>query len=152
MTLLQPVLAAGLVPALRGFVMSTKLHPVLVNFTAALIPVSFFSDLAGRAFKLESLRATGWWSMFYAMVVTPFTIVTGWLFWMSDDKGVVGMTIHKWLGTAFVLPLLGVFLWRLSAHRRKAWPSLGYLVVLAVVVAALAYQGHLGGNQVFSDM
>lgn len=152
MTLAQPVLAAGLVPALRGFVMSTKLHPVLVNFTAALIPVSFFSDLVGRVFKSESLRSTGWWTMLYALLVTPFTIVTGWLFWMTDDNGAAGMAIHKWLGTAFIVPLVAVFLWRWSLHRRKAWPPLGYFVILAIVVAALAYQGHLGGTQVFSGM
>lgn len=151
-TALEPLLAAGILPALQHFVMTTKLHPILVNFTAALVPVSVGSDFIGRFLKIESLRNTGWWTLFYATVVTPFTAITGWLFWMSDDNGVRGMTIHKWLGTGLALLLFSLFAWRRQLHRRQAWPTLAYLIFGAVFVAALAYQGHLGGEQVFSGM
>src|SRR5690348_13111462 len=107
---IQPILGAGLITTLRQFVSITKLHPILVNFTAALVRVSIASDLLGRFFKAESLRNTGWrtWrTLFYAIIVTPFTAVTGWLFWMSDDNGVTGMTIHKWLGTGLAILLFG---------------------------------------------
>lgn len=43
-----PLPGAGIVLELKRFVVATNLHPVLVNFTAALVPVSVFSDLAGR--------------------------------------------------------------------------------------------------------
>ena len=100
MTLIDPILGAGMLSALKQFVMTTKLHPILVNFTVALVPVSLASDCVGRFIKSESFRHTAWWTLFYATAVTPFTAITGWLFWMSDDNGVTGMTIHKWLGTA----------------------------------------------------
>jgi uncharacterized membrane protein len=152
MTTFEPVLAAGILPALKQFVMATKLHPILVNFTAALVPVSVASDFIGRIFKIESLRNTGWWTLFYATIVTPFTAITGWLFWMGDDNGVTGMTIHKWLGTGLAVLLFGLFAWRRHFHKKQHWPTLGYFVLGAVFVAALAYQGHLGGEQVFSGM
>ncbi|HUZ07075.1 MAG TPA: hypothetical protein VMV89_06255, partial [Candidatus Paceibacterota bacterium] len=60
MTTIEPVLAAGIISALKQFVMATKLHPILVNFTAALVPVSVASDFIGRFCKAESLRSTGW--------------------------------------------------------------------------------------------
>ena len=60
MTTFDPILGAGIIPALKQFITVTKLHPILVNFTTALVPVSVASDLLGRFFKVESLRNTGW--------------------------------------------------------------------------------------------
>lgn len=152
MTTIEPILAAGIISALQQFVTVTKLHPILVNFTAALVPVSVASDLIGRFCKIESLRSTGWWTLFYATIVTPLTAITGWLFWMGDDNGVTGMTIHKWLGTGLAVLLFGLFAWRFNLHRKNQWPTTAYFIVAAIFVAALAYQGHLGGEQVFSGM
>ncbi len=146
------VLGLDLFSPLQQFVMETKLHPILVNFTAALVPISVGSDLAARFFKSESLRNAAWWTLLYAVVITPITAISGWLFWMSDDDGVTTMTIHKWLGTGFVVLLFGLFLWRLRLHRRHRWATVSYLIVGAIIIAALIYQGHLGGMQVFSDM
>ena len=152
MTTIEPVMAAGILPALQQFVMTTKLHPILVNFTAALVPVSVASDFIGRLFQRESLRGTGWWTLFYATIITPFTAITGWLFWMSDDNGVAGMTIHKWLGSGLAVLLFVLFAWRWRFQKKQQWPTLAYFFLGAIFVAALAYQGHLGGEQVFSGM
>lgn len=149
---IEPILAAGAVAALKQFVTATKLHPILVNFTAALVPVSVGCDFIARLRKDESFRDTAWWTLFLAAFITPLTAIAGWLFWMDDDNGVTGMTIHKWLGTALVAILFALFAWRLSLHRRKQWATVAYLVFGAAVVIALVAQGHLGGRQVFSDM
>lgn len=152
MTTIEPMLGAGMFSALKEFANATKLHPILVNFTAALVPVSVASDFVGRVFKSESLRHTAWWTLFYATAVTPFTAITGWLFWMPDDNGVSGMTIHKWLGSGLALLLFGLFVWRWNLHRRQQWPTTAYFVAGVIFAGALAYQGHLGGQQVFSGM
>ena len=152
MTTIEPVLAAGIIPALKQFVSVTKLHPILVDFTAALVPVSVASDFIGRLLKAESLRQTAWWTLLYATVITPFTAIAGWLFWMPDDVGVTGMTIHKWLGSSLAVLLFGLCAWRWSLYRRQKWPTMAYFIVGIIFVAALAYQGHLGGEQVFSGM
>lgn len=146
------ILGAETLPALRQLVMSTKLHPILVNFTAALVPVSVASDFAGRLTRKESLQATAWWTLLFATLVTPFTAVAGWLFWMKDDNGVTGMTVHKWLGSGLVVLLFGLFVWRWSLHRRQLGPTTAYLLAGGVVIAALVVQGVLGGQQVFSGM
>ncbi len=152
MTTIEPTLGAVLIPALKQFVMATKLHPILVNFTAALIPVSVASDILGRIRKSESLRHTAWWTLFYATIITPFTAISGWLFWMHDDNGVTGMTIHKWLGTAMVALLFGLFAWRWNIHKRQQWPTWAYLIASAILAAITGFQGHLGGEQVFANM
>ena len=149
---IEPIFAASVVGALKQFVTLTKLHPILVNFTAALVPVSVASDLAGRLYKSEPLRNTAWWTLLYATIVTPFTAIAGWLFWMDDDNGVTGMTIHKWLGTALVVLLFGLFVWRRNLHRRQQWAPASYLIFGILVIAAFVVQGHLGGHQTFSGM
>ena len=131
---------------------ATKLHPILVNFTAALVPVTIGSDFLGRLSRNETLRSTAWWTLLYAVIITPLTAITGWLFWMSDDNGDPGMTIHKWLGTAFAVLLFVLFFWRRAMHRRQQWPGIAYFFVGAIYIAALVYQGHLGGDKVFSGM
>jgi uncharacterized membrane protein len=146
------ILGAGILPMLKQFVMTSKLHPVLVNFTAALVPVSVASDLAARCFKNQSLRNAGWWTLLYVTAITPFTAITGWLFWMPDDNGASGMAIHKWLGSALAVLLCILFAWRLRLHQKQQWPSVAYFVVGVIFVAVLAYQGHLGGVQVFNGM
>jgi hypothetical protein len=52
----QLVLAASAAESLRQFVTAYKVHPILVNFTAALIPVSVVSDILGRILAKETLR------------------------------------------------------------------------------------------------
>jgi uncharacterized membrane protein len=152
MTAIEPILAAGIISALKQFVMATKLHPILVNFTAALVPVSVASDMIGRFFKKESFRHVAWWTLFYATIITPLTAITGWLFWMPDDNGAAGMTIHKWLGSGLAVLLFVLFAWRRNLYRRHQWPTAAYFIVGIIFVAVLAYQGHLGGTQVFSGM
>jgi uncharacterized membrane protein len=137
---------------LQNFVTLTKLHPILVNFTAALVPVSVACDAASLYRKEKSLQNTAWWTLLFAVLITPFTALTGWLFWMKDDNGVSGMAVHRWLGTALVFLLGGLFLWRRSIHRRGGWASPGYLAAGLVTVILLGIQGHLGGTQTYSGM
>ena len=153
MTMTNLMLASGILPALQQFVSATKLHPILVNFTAALVPISVASDVAARFLKNESLRNTAWWTFFYTTAITPFTAITGWLFWMSDDNGVTGMTIHKWLGTGLALLLFGpVCLAAYAAPATPAGPRSPTLIVGGLFIVALSVQGYLGGAQVFSGM
>lgn len=137
--------------AFHQFVLATKLHPILVNFTAALVPVSVASDLLAVWFKKISLRDAAWWALLYATIITPFTALTGWFFWMKDDNGVWGMTVHKWLGTALALLLLGLFWGRWQFYRQNQWVSPLYLLFGFVFILLLVIQGYLGGTQVFSS-
>ncbi|HEX4055246.1 MAG TPA: DUF2231 domain-containing protein [Tepidisphaeraceae bacterium] len=145
-------LSVGFIEVLQHWDSSWRIHPILVNFTAALVPVSIFSDLAGRLFRRESLLTVGWWTMLYAGLITPFTAMFGWLFWMPDDNGVKGMAIHKWLGTSLAALLIMLLVWRITIHRKKQSPGVAYLLVGICFVAALIYQGMLGGDQTFSGM
>lgn len=135
---------------LHQFVVANKIHPILVNFTAALIPVSVGSDIFAKLLDKQSLRDTGWWTLCFAAAITPFTAIAGWLFWTTADDGVPDMTIHKWIGTTLAVLLAGLVLWRWSYFKSNSQPSAFYLLVALAVVGAVAYTGHLGGEQSFS--
>ena len=125
---------ASLYETAHQFVTDYKIHPILVNFTAALIPISFISDVLNRITGKTSLRDTGWWTLCFAAIITPLTALAGWLFWSHDmDDGVRGMTIHKWLGTSAAVLLIGAACLTTGA----GWIT---LVGLALFAAHLGWQ------------
>lgn len=127
------------------------LHPILVNFTAGLIPVSVFSDLLGRLLRRDSLKHAAWWTLLYAASVTPLTALTGW-FWKRSIEAALSpdlIAVHQWLGIwlACAFPILVVWRWRF--HKRGEGPGLAYFVTAALTLLALMYQGHVGGSMAF---
>jgi hypothetical protein len=52
---------------------------------------------------------------------------------------------------ALAAGLIPLVLWRGWLYRRNAAPPIAYLVLAAVILAALAYQGHLGGMMSFGE-
>lgn len=124
-------------------------HPVLVHFTTALLPVSLVCDLTGKYLKRESLTAAGWWTLFFGAIATPFSALAGWL-WISDletggfhDRN---LATHKWLGITLVAGFLITAIWRVRFFRADAKPGIVYLGFAGIVVVALFYQGYLGGK------
>jgi uncharacterized membrane protein len=127
------------------------MHPILVNFTAALIPVSVLSDVLGKLLRRESLRHTAWWTLLYAAAITPFTALAGW-FWKRAIEAALPpelIAIHQWLGISLAAAFITLAVWRGLLQRRGESPGMVYLLLAAVVSVALIYQGHLGGSMTF---
>src|SRR5262245_39222137 len=120
-------------------------HPVLVHFTTALLPVSFVSDVVGRYAKLESLAHAAWWMLLYGALATPLTALAGWMW--SGGMGDAGrlMSTHKWLGLSLVGAFTAMAIWRGRLFILSRAPGVIYYAVAALVIAALMYQGYLGG-------
>ena len=127
-----------------------QLHPILVHFTAALVPVSFAADLLAKAVRRRSLADAAWWTLLAAAVITPLTAATGWWLRLSVGRSQAEvdplMIVHQWLGTILVLPFVALCLWRGVIQRNDASPGWRYLLCGTVIVLLTAYQGHLGGN------
>ncbi len=128
-----------------------ELHPILVNFTAALLPLALLSELLGIVLGRRSLHNAGWWMTLYAALITPLTAAAGW--WWKHQAGpdlpARIITVHQWLGTLAVVLFVAWAAWRWSFEKADKRPSHGYLVILAIVVLAVVYQGSLGGQMVF---
>lgn len=128
-----------------------ELHPILVNFTAALLPLAFLSDALGICVKRRSLNTAAFWMTFYAALITPLTAIAGW-WWkhaVGPDLPPRVILIHQWLGTSAVLLFAILVFWRWTFYKREVPPSLAYLALAAIAVLALIYQGSLGGRMVF---
>ena len=127
------------------------IHPILVNFTAALVPCSFASDLLGRVFRKQSLHDAGWWMLAYAALITPFTALAGLLWKRSVGQALPPQLLmtHQWLGIILAIFLVIVTFWRWQSHARNEAPAWFYLFVTFLVVLALVYQGTLGGGMAF---
>ena len=128
-----------------------EFHPILVNFTAALLPLAFLSDLFGRIFRMKSLSNAGLWMMVYEAVITPFTAAAGWWWKVSSGPTLPAplISIHQWLGTAAALLFLCLAAWRWRIHKRGVSVSTAYLAVALLAVLALVYQGSIGGRMLF---
>lgn len=128
-----------------------EFHPILVNFTAALLPLALLSDILGRIFRRQSFHHAAWWMVLYAAVITPFTAAAGWWWKLTEGSALPAklITVHQWLGTAAVLLFVVLAIWRWSIHKRDASPGFSYLTFALIVVLALVYQGSLGGRMVF---
>lgn len=130
-----------------------EFHPVLVNFTAALLPLAFLSDVLGRIFRRQSFHHAAWWMVLYAALITPLTAAAGWWWKMKagSDLPAKLITMHQWLGTAAVLLFAILAIWRWNIHKRDESPSAAYLAFALILVLALVYQGSLGGRMVFGS-
>jgi len=128
-----------------------EFHPILVNFTAALLPLALLSDLLGRIFRRQSFHHAAWWMVLYAAVITPLTAAAGW-WWkitLGSDLPAKLITVHQWLGTATAGLFVMLAIWRWRIHTRDAAPNFAYLTFMLIVVLAVVYQGSLGGRMVF---
>ena len=129
-----------------------NLHPILVNFTAALIPTSIVSDILGKFIWRDSLPRAAWWTLFYAALITPLTVLFGWFWKMSFEEAATAnqtMFVHQWLGTALAAGFIVLAGWRGTHYVRAKSPKALYFLLAFLVMLLLMYQGHLGGSLVF---
>jgi plastocyanin/uncharacterized membrane protein len=143
--------ATGGLPSFNPPHSPQELHPILVNFTAALLPLAFLSDLLGRWLKRASLHNAAAWMVLDSAIITPLTGIVGW-WWKSKVAAALPanvIAVHQWLGTSLVLILIGLAIWRWRIYKQNAAPGLAYLACAALSVLALIYQGSLGGLMVF---
>jgi uncharacterized membrane protein len=129
------------------------IHPILVNFTAALVPASVGSDIVGRVLRKPSLHAAAWWMLVYAAAITPLTALSG-LWWKQkqvDTLPAQQLLRHEQIGFALVGALIVLAAWRYAAYRKSLAPGLAYVLLGLVVIFALMVQGALGGDMVFGS-
>ena len=129
------------------------IHPILVNFTAALVPASLASDIAGRLTGRRSLHNGGWWMLLYAAVLTPFTALAGleWKKSVSDAVPPALLRTHQFIGLSLAVAFCLLAWWRWRLHDRQCPPTNSYLVLAFVLVLALVYQGSIGGAMLFGS-
>lgn len=100
------------------------LHPIILHFPVALLPMAALFDLLGRLTKRPTLAHTAFFTLLAAAVESPFSVLSGWL-WLNEmgEMPHLEMRIHQWLGTAIPVLLIPFAPWRYRIHVRKEAPS-----------------------------
>jgi uncharacterized membrane protein len=126
------------------------LHPMLVHFPVALLPISVTCDVLGHFKRRASLAHAAWWTLLFAAIASPLTAASGWL-WLFDMDGMEGtlISVHQWLGTLLPLLLIALAMWRYRFHARAKVVPFIYLVTASVVLLAMVVQGHVGATLTF---
>lgn len=125
-----------------------ELHPTLVHFPLALVPLAVAADLIGRLSRNRSLMRTGARLMPVAaasgVVAGAAGLIAQGAVEVSEEASDV-LTTHRNLNIGLVA-LTAV----LAAVRgRSTVPSIGYLAAGIAGVAAMNYTAYLGGKLVY---
>jgi uncharacterized membrane protein len=125
-----------------------EIHPSIVHFPIALLPVSIGADIIGRATGNRGLLETARYTMGIAAVGSALSGVTGLI--AQEEVNVEGETLdllitHRNLNIGSTLLAGAMALWRSRRYR----PSLGYLGLGLAGVGTIIYSAYLGGTLVY---
>ena len=127
-----------------------EVHPALVHFPIALLPVSVGADLLGRVTGNQELLDLGRRTMPLAAASGLVAGIAGLMAQTeveADGKSLETLKTHRTLNLGIVA-IAGA----MSAYRSKRdRPSLGYLALGIAGFAAMAYSAYLGGEIVYRD-
>jgi uncharacterized membrane protein len=130
------------------------MHPALVHLPIAFIVLSVVADIVARITRRDSLRHTGMWALFAAVISGLFTVAAG--YWdlsrvqlSSDTQEYV--SLHQKIGWTLVVALLvmSIWRWRIRQQARRVITK-PYAVAGLLVLGLTSFQGWFGGEMVYS--
>ena len=122
-----------------------RLHPIIVHFPIAFFPAALFTALVGR--RSPAFAAPVQFLVIAGGIIGPIAALLGWFdggFDFATDDWL--LQFHRWLGTAIGVGALGLGLW--AWRRPDDNRSLGMIVGLTLITAAIVVQGWFGGAMV----
>lgn len=125
-----------------------ELHPALVHFPIALLPLSIGADALGRVTGSRRWLELGRQTMPLAATGAVLAGAAGLV--AQQEVRVEGhahaqLTTHRNLNTALALTAVAMAAWR----RRQDTPGPGYLLLGLAGLATMAYTSYLGGHMVY---
>ena len=125
-----------------------EVHPSIVHFPLAFLPLSIGADLLGRATGSDTLRDLGRATMPLAAVSAALAAVAGLV--AQEEVNATGeahdmLVTHRNLNLALVGTAAGMAVWR----SKQKEPSAGYLALGLAGLAAMTYTAYLGGHMVY---
>ena len=124
------------------------IHPLLVHFPIALFSTGLLFDILSRLLNNEELDHAGFWTMFMALVSSPFAIITGIIAFLAEDSFLqLPQFYHGILALISTMFLLVLFWVRIKFQLDLRFSSLKrnlYLFFHILAVGILFYGAHLG--------
>ena len=126
-----------------------EVHPSLVHFPIALLPIALASDALGALSNSDSLLGTGRRLMPLTAISAAVAAATGLVAQEevnADGRAHDLLVTHRNLNVGLLALITGLAVLR----RKSPRPSLGYLVAGFVGVAGMTYTAYLGGKMVYA--
>lgn len=130
-----------------------RIHAMVNDLPAALLPMAIFFDFLGAVMKRESLKAAGFWCLIAGVLGGLAAIGAG---LMAEDRVVHGDVAHAIMEThetfAIVIAVLfGILvLWRLVRRRPFGGQEQTAFTTAGVIgIGLLVFTSKLGGSLVF---
>jgi uncharacterized membrane protein len=125
-----------------------EMHPALVHFPIALLPLAVGADAIGSLTGIQSAFSFGQKAVCVAAVGAAAAAVTGLI--AGEEVNVEGpsqdaLMTHRNMNFIATVAAIGMALWRVK-HRK---PNAAYLGIGAAGVGILAYTAYLGGKLVY---
>lgn len=125
-----------------------EVHPAIVHFPIALLPVAIGADLVGRATGSEALRETGRKLMPLVAASAALSAVTGLV--AQEEVKAEGrahdvLVTHRNINLSMVVASAALAAWRW----RQGEPSAAYLALGLAGLGAVSYSAYLGSKMVY---
>lgn len=117
-----------------------RLHPVIVHFPIAFFPAALFTAIVGR--RRPAFGAPVRFLVVAGGIIAPVAALLGWLDATGVDPSPL-LNVHRWLGTGIGVGAFALAIW--AWRRPDQDRSLGMIVALAAITAAIIVQGWYGG-------
>jgi uncharacterized membrane protein len=126
-----------------------EMHPALVHFPVALLPLAVAADAVGSLTGNQSAFSFGQVAICIAAIGAIGAAVTGLV--AGEEVNVKGrsqdmLITHRNLNFIATVVATGMAIWRINEGK----PSAGYFVAGAAGICILAYTAYLGGKLVYS--
>lgn len=127
----------------------SEVHPALVHFPIALLPLAIGADVVGKVTRNREARVLGKWGIAAAaasgMIAGLFGLIA------QEEVNVEGETkdmliTHRDLNLGAVGVMTALALRRAKQDR----PSLGYLLAGLATIGTVTYSAYLGGRMVYA--
>jgi uncharacterized membrane protein len=126
-----------------------EVHPAIVHYPLALLPVAVGADLLGRVTGSDALATVGRTLMPIAATSAVVSAVTGLVAQeevKADGEAADLLVTHRSLNLGLVTLSTALAVHRV---RQKEQPGAGYFALALAGLGALAYSAYLGGRMVY---
>lgn len=135
-------------------ILKFHIHPISVHMPNGLLPVAVMFLAISIFLGIQSLETAAFYNLVFVLVTMPLVLLTGFLEWQNRYRGAKTLIFFTKIACSVTVTatLITLVVWRFiepGVAQADSPFRLIYFGIAAVMLAATAIAGHLGGKLVF---